>query len=98
MWGHWGDEMHDFDQLIAYYYPYLEVGRRYEYDGAGPALGSKVLEMVSGEALPLFHKHHLLDPLGCKDTDVMTSSWDAQSTARDIATIGQMLLNKVRLR
>jgi CubicO group peptidase (beta-lactamase class C family) len=94
MWGHWGDELHDFDQLIAYYYPYLEVGRRYEYDGAGPALGGKVLEMVSGEALPLFYKHHLLDPLGCRETDIMTSSWDAQSTARDIATIGQMLLNK----
>jgi CubicO group peptidase (beta-lactamase class C family) len=94
MWGHWGDELHDFDQLIAYYYPYLEVGRRYEYDGAGPALGSKVLEMVSGEALPLFYKHHLLDPLGCRDTDIMTSSWDAQSTARDIAAIGQMLMNK----
>lgn len=93
-WGHWGDDLHDFDLRIAYYSPYLEVGRRYEYDGAGPALGSKVLEMVSGEALPLFYQHHLLGPLGCRDTDVTNSSWDAQSTARDIATIGQMLLNK----
>jgi len=93
LWGHWGDELHDFDQLMGYYYPYLEVGRRYAYEGAGPSLGSKVLEMVSGEALPLFYKHHLLDPLGCGNTDVTTSSWDARSTARDIATIAQMLLN-----
>ena len=94
LWGHWGDDLNDFDQLIGYYYPYLEVGQRYEYDGAGPAMGSKVLEMVTGEALPLFHKHHLLDPLGCTNTDVTTSSWDTQSTALDIAKIGQMLLNK----
>jgi CubicO group peptidase (beta-lactamase class C family) len=93
LWGHWGDEMPDFDQLIGYYYPYLQVGRRYEYDGAGPALASKILELVTGEALPLFYQHHLLEPLGLVNLDATTSSWDARSTAHDFAVIGQMLLN-----
>jgi CubicO group peptidase (beta-lactamase class C family) len=94
LWGHWGDEMHDFDQLIGWYAPHLKVGLRYDYNGAGLALGGKVLEIVSGEATPLYYKHHLLDPLGCVNTDILGCSWDARSTARDIATIAQMLLNK----
>ncbi len=92
--GHWGDDLNDFDDVIAGYYPYLGIGKRLEYDGAGPALGSKIVEMVSGEALPQFYKHHLLDPLGCASTEVTNSSYDAQSTPMDIAKFGQMLLNR----
>jgi len=94
LWGHWGDELHDFDQLIASYYPYLEVGKRFDYNGAGYTLGGKVIEIVSGEAVPLFFKRHLLDPLGCESTDVFGTSWDARTTAMDLARIGQMLLNR----
>ncbi len=93
-WGHWGDELHDFDQLIGSYYPYLAVGKEFSYNGAGFALGGKIIEAVSGEAIPLFYKHHLLDPLGCGNTDVFGTSWDASSTALDIAKVGQLLLNK----
>jgi len=92
--GHWGDELNDFEDIIAGYYPYMAVGKRHEYNGAGIALGSKILETISGEALPQFYKKHLLDPLGCAHTDVTTSSWDAESTPMDIAKIAQMLLNR----
>ena len=93
MSGHWGDEMNDMEEVIADIYPYLEVGQRHEYNGVGYALGSKIVETISGEALPQFYKHHLLDPLGMTNTTVTSSSWDAQSTPLDMAKFGQMLLN-----
>ncbi len=94
LWGHWGDELHDFDQLIGSYYPYLRVGEQFSYNGAGFALGGKIIELTSGEALPLFYKHHLLEPLGCENTEVFGTSWDARSAALDIAKVGQLLLNR----
>jgi len=92
--GHWGDDLNDFDDVIAGYYPFMEVGKRHEYNGAGLALGSKIVESITGEALPQFYKHHLLDPLGCANTTVTNSSYDAQTTPMDLAKIGQMLLNR----
>ncbi len=94
LWGHWGDEQHDFDQLIGYYYPYLEVGKRFEYNGAGYSLAGKIIEMVSGEAIPQFYKRHLLDPLHCENLDVFGNSWDSRAAPMDLAKIGQMLLNR----
>ena len=92
--GHWGDDLNDFDDVIAGYYPCLPVGKRHEYNGAGASLGSKVLETITGEALPRFYKRHLLDPLGCAHTNVTDSSDGATSTPMDIAKFGQMLLNR----
>ena len=34
LWGHWGDELHDFEEVISEYYPYLEIGVRHGYNGA----------------------------------------------------------------
>lgn len=94
LWGHWGDEMHDFEELIADYYPHLEIGKQHSYNGAGYAIGGKIIEAVSGEALPAFYKRHLLGPLGCTHTDVTDTSGGARSVPMDIAKIGQMLLNR----
>ena len=49
---HWGDDHNDLEYVLAEYYPYLEVGTRLGYNGVGYALGGKVMEMVTGEALP----------------------------------------------
>ncbi len=94
LWGHWGDERHDFEHLVAAYYPHLKIGRMLQYNGASLALGSKILEQVTGESLPQLYKNHLLDPLGCTNTEVSNSSYDARSTAIDMARIGQMILNR----
>ena len=94
MWGHWGDLEHDFEHKVAQLYPYLKIGTTHEYNGASLALGSKILEQVTGEALPQLYKKHLLDPLGCTNTEISNSSWNARSTAMDLARIGQLLLNR----
>jgi len=91
---HWGDEDNDFEELTAGYASQLVVGKTYQYNGTAFALAGKVIEAVSGETVPGFVKGHLLDPLGCQDTDVFGTSQDGQSTSLDLARIGQMLLNK----
>jgi CubicO group peptidase (beta-lactamase class C family) len=94
LWGHWGDDLNDFEEIVADYYPYLEVGVRHSYNGAGYALAGKIIEAASGEAIPQFYRDHLLAPLGCTHTRVTNNSWDAASTPMEIARIGQMLLNQ----
>ena len=94
LWGHWGDDLHDFEEIVAGYYPYLAVRGQHSYNGAGYALGGKVIEALTGEAIPMFYKRRLLDPLGCTNTHVTDTSGGATSVPADIARIAQMLLNR----
>ena len=84
----------DLGEILAAYYPHLAVGKGYVYNGTGYALGGKVIEMVSGEAIPQFYKKHLLAPLGCENTRVTDTSGGASSVPMDIAKVAQMLLNR----
>jgi len=90
LWGHWGDDRHDLAEAVADYYPYLKIAQRFRYNGAGFALGGKIIEAVSGEAIPQFYQKHLLGPLGCSHTEVAGT----MSVPMDMARIGQMLLNR----
>lgn len=91
---HWGDDMNDLEEVLAGYYPNLEVGTRHGYNGVGYALGGKVIETISGEALPQYFMHHLWGPLGCTHTDAVDGSARTFSVPMDIAKFGQLWLNK----
>jgi len=91
---HWGDEMHDLDEVIGGYYAYLQPAKDPTYNGVGYAIGGKIIELVTGEALPNFYRRHLLDPLGMDHTLVIDGSAATRSIPMDIAKLGQMLLNK----
>ena len=88
------DTDHDLEEKVAESYPLLNVGEDYRYNGIGFAIGGKIMEVISGEALPTLYKRHLLRPLGCTNTRVMDTAGSAMSTPLDMARIGQMLLNK----
>ncbi len=90
---HWGDEMHDLEQVIAGYYPFLKPRVSHTYNGVGYAVGGKVIEAVSGEALTTFFLNHLLGPLGMDHTDAIDASALTRSTALDMVRLGQMMLN-----
>ncbi len=92
--GHWGAEMNDMEERIALMAPYYQVGKQYTYDGTGLNLATKALEAISGETLPDFYLHHLLEPLGCNRTYSGNACGDARSIPLDMARIGQMLLQK----
>ena len=40
-------------------------------DGKTPYMPRKIIEAVSGEAMPLYFQRHFLAPLGCAGTDVL---------------------------
>tara|TARA_Y100001933_G_C19013953_1_gene570417 strand:+ start:2714 stop:5242 length:2529 start_codon:yes stop_codon:yes gene_type:complete len=90
---HRGEDDPDLEHLIASIAPQLNVGKKFEYDGMGMELGIQLMGQVSGKCYPTMVKTHLLDPLGCKNTNCENASWNTASTAMDMAKIGQMLLN-----
>jgi CubicO group peptidase (beta-lactamase class C family) len=92
-WPEWYDEPTDLEERLAAYYPQVLAGKAYNYNGTGSSVGSKIVEAVSGEALPQFYHRHLLEPLGCDHTYVTGSHGDAYSVPLDMAKFGQMLLN-----
>ncbi|HIJ65150.1 MAG TPA: serine hydrolase, partial [Candidatus Hydrogenedentes bacterium] len=53
--GHWRDDMNDFEEALAASYPFISVGAEHLYTGAGYALAGKVIESVTGEAIPQFY-------------------------------------------
>ncbi|MDR3637984.1 MAG: serine hydrolase [Isosphaeraceae bacterium] len=88
------DEVNDLEQVLRVYMPYANVGQRFEYCETGYGLAGKIVENVTGTVFPKFLKSHVLDPLGMKDTQVRGAESDAYSTAKDLAYLGQMILNK----
>jgi len=93
LWPGWNDEMADAEERVADYYPLLNVGKEWGYNGAGYILGGKIIETVSGESVPNFFQRHMLQPLGMTNTDVTGTHADAFSVPLDAARFGQMLLN-----
>ena len=91
--GHDGDTWPDLEEVVADMYPALEVGARHRYQGMGLALGSKFMEMLSGEALPYLYQNHLFQPLGCSQSRAEFAAFGSSSIPLDLARIGQMMLN-----
>ncbi len=85
--------MPDVEDRVADSYHLLKPGRAWVYNGTGYVLGGKVIENVTGEAVPEFFRNHLLDPLGCPNMSVHGTHADAFSVPLDVAKFGQMLLN-----
>jgi CubicO group peptidase (beta-lactamase class C family) len=90
--GDWGDQLPDTEEIIAGYYPAIDVGN-FSYNEVGFALGGKVLEAASGESFPAFASHHLLVPLGMTHTRVTNAGGHNATTSLDFAKFGQLLLN-----
>ncbi len=93
-WPGWSDEGPAVEARVADIYPLVKVGKTWAYNGLGYTLGGKIIENVSGEALPQFYVEHLLKPLQMEHTDVLGTHADALSVPLDIARFGQLLLNR----
>ena len=70
------------------------VGQEHRYNGMGYNLAGKVMEVVTGKSVFRLFREYLYDPLEMNDT---VHDWDlgfsCQSTAYDLAKVGQLLLN-----
>ncbi len=88
------DERPDIEDQVALAYPLLQVGKIHAYHSQGYTLAGKVIEAVTGEAIPQCYHRHLLGPLGCTHTDLTDTHADGYSVPLDLARFAQMLLNK----
>ena len=93
-WGHENDSLHDMEEVVADYARYLGQDMPWQYVGTDHALGGKIIEAITGEALPHFYKDHLLKPLNLTNTVVAGSEGDMRSVPLDMAILGQMLVNR----
>ena len=98
LWSHeeWGGVHNPWlDNSIANILPLLEVGKIHEYNGMGYDLAGKVMEVVSGKSIFRLFRENFFEPLDLKHTVLEEDlAFSCHSTARDMAVIGQMLLNK----
>ena len=92
-WPSWSDELADMEDQVADAYPFVQAGKKWAYSGQGYTLGGKIIEALSGEAIPAFYLRHMLQPLGMDHTDVIATHADAMTAPLDMARFAQMLLN-----
>ena len=90
----YNDEAPDIESRIALAYPHLQVGKEWAYSGQSYTLAGKIIESVSGEAMPLFYLKHFLNPLGMKNTDVTGTHADARAYRSTSPTSGKCCSTK----
>jgi CubicO group peptidase (beta-lactamase class C family) len=90
---HFTDFLSDLEHVYGEAYPHLAVGKQHKYNGSSLAIGTKILEQITGLTLPELYKKYLFDPLGCTSIESIDASAMTWSNACDLARIGQMLAN-----
>ena len=94
MEGHFTDFQSDLEHVYGEAYPYLAIGKQHKYNGTSLAIGTKILEQMTGLTLPELYKKYLFDPLGCESIESVDASAMTWSNAYDLARIGQLLANR----
>lgn len=82
------------DNVIANGLDYLNPGKVHKYNGMGYDLAGKVMEVVSGKSIPRLMYENFFEPLGIQHTTIYDLACATTSSAEDIASMGQLLLNK----
>ncbi len=70
------------------------AGKTYEYSGMGYDLAAKAMEIVTGKSAVRLYHDHLFQPLGMGDVPMEMASAGAQFTARELALLGQWVVNR----
>jgi len=92
-WG--GVHNHRLENLVANQLDYLPVGKQSTYNGDGYNLGGRVMEAVSGKSIFRVIHENLIVPLELTNSSIEEDlAFSFQSTAGDLARIGQLLLNR----
>jgi hypothetical protein len=82
------------ENSVAQVLPYTNVGKKFSYDRVGYAIAGKVMERITGRAVPYLFQEYLFNPLGMKSAYADNTYGGLYCTAADLARLGQMLLNR----
>ncbi|HSV74248.1 MAG TPA: serine hydrolase [Chthonomonadales bacterium] len=93
--GEWGGiwNMH-LDNVILNHLGALAPGTRHIYNGVSYDLVGRALEMIAGKPIMRIFDEALFQPLGLADVPIMNMAFGARLTARELATLGQVLANR----
>ncbi len=90
--GEWGSDWnHALENYLGHCLPYIKIGKAFEYNRLGYALAGKVMERLSGRAMPQLFEELLIEPLDLRHTRIENTYGGCHSTAEDMARIAQML-------
>jgi len=95
--GEWGSDWNPaLENYLAQCLPYLKTGAAFQYNRLGYALAGKIMERLSGRAVPYLFETQLLKPLGMTNTFVDNTYGSLYAPCRAVAQLAQMLLNRGR--
>jgi len=87
--GEWASDWNPaLENYLAHCLPFLKVGDNFEYCRAGYAITGKIMERLTGRAVPYLFDEVLLKPLGMDQTAVDNTYGSMYSTCRDLARLG----------
>ena len=93
--GEWASDWnYALENQIAYILPLVEVGKSFSYHRVGYALAGKIMERITGRAVPYLFHDYIFSPLGMKSAYSDNTYGGLYCTASDLAHLGQLLLNK----
>lgn len=82
------------ENQIAHVLPTIELNQSFSYHRVGYALAGKIMERISGKAVPYLFNEYIFSPLGMRNAYSDNTYGGLYCTATDLAKLGQMLLNK----
>ncbi|MFA6978551.1 MAG: serine hydrolase domain-containing protein [Ignavibacteriaceae bacterium] len=93
--GEWASDWnYDLENQIAQVLPTTVVGGSFAYNRVGYSLAGKIMERITGRAVPYLFQDNIFSPLGMKSAYSDNTYGGLYCSAIDLARLGQMLLNK----
>ena len=93
--GEWASDWnYALENQIAHVLPSVDVGKSFSYHRVGYALAGKIMERLTGRAVPYLFHDYIFSQLGMKSAYSDNTYGGLYCTASDLAHLGQFLLNK----
>lgn len=92
--GEWASDWnYALENQIAHVLPSVDIGKSFSYHRVGYALAGKIMEWITGLAVPYLFQDYLFSPLGMKSAYSDNTYGGLYCTTIDLAHLGQLLLN-----
>jgi hypothetical protein len=93
--GEWASDWNvSLENQVAQILPLVEVGKHFSYHRVGYALAGKIIEKITGKAVPYLFQENIFSPLSMNTAYSENTYGGLYCTSLDLARLGQMLLNK----
>ncbi|MBI2427412.1 MAG: beta-lactamase family protein [Ignavibacteriales bacterium] len=93
--GEWASDWNGaLENQVAHVLPTVNVGESFSYNRVGYAIAGKIMERITGCAVPYLFRDYLFQPIGMYSAYSDNTYGGLYCTAMDLARFGQMLLNR----